>query len=58
MQGFTQWGGGGSGIQLHLVSRGAAEVIPGFCQDSSISTASTTGETFVPSENSIASSLD
>lgn len=58
MHGLTRWGGGGSGTQLHLVSRGAAEVIPGFCQDSGISTAITTGEMSVPSENSIASSLD
>ena len=60
MQGLTQLGGGGgagSGTQLHLASRGAAEVIAG-CQDSSVSTASTTGEKFVSSENSIASSLD
>lgn len=50
--------GGGRGIQLHLVSRGAAEAITGLCQDSSISTASTIGEISVPREDSIASSLD
>lgn len=54
----SHWGGSESGIRLHLISRGTAEVILGLCWDPRISTVSTAGEMFVPSDNSIASSLN